>query len=309
MATEKIQVAGISFRPAEEIGQLRPVGACTVEWDKENKHDPNAIKVIWEGHHLGFIPAPKQDKPSVQPEVLAMLKNGETPCVEVKDYAYKVKGEKKWNKEHRGNLASVTLLLCTEGDGNYRNRDGKSYERISHLVGSFSPDGIDALLGWATQFRHKGEYTARMNELAEAGTAMHSSIEAFYKGETAGLENLPTNFGCFTSKYEIEPISMEERLWDDELRITGRFDLFAKVNGVLMCPDWKSSKAVRLKHKLQGCTYSYLKAMEVGEDVLPMVVAFGAQEPEVWTGTWQQVEDGYQIVRHLAECKQLAGNL
>jgi hypothetical protein len=59
-------LAGAQFRPAEAKEALRTAGigdVVSLEPDPENEYDPQAVKVIFNGHHIGFIP--KQSNPPV----------------------------------------------------------------------------------------------------------------------------------------------------------------------------------------------------------------------------------------------------
>jgi len=52
-------LAGASFRPAEAKAALRTAAigdVVSLEPDPENEYDAFAVKVIFAGHHIGFIP-------------------------------------------------------------------------------------------------------------------------------------------------------------------------------------------------------------------------------------------------------------
>lgn len=52
-------LAGAQFRPAEAKEALRGAAIgdyVTLEPDGDNEYDPNAVRVMLSGHHIGFIP-------------------------------------------------------------------------------------------------------------------------------------------------------------------------------------------------------------------------------------------------------------
>jgi hypothetical protein len=51
-------LAGANFRPRDARDIVRDLGVgdeLTLVRDKKNEYDANAIKVMYDGHHLGFI--------------------------------------------------------------------------------------------------------------------------------------------------------------------------------------------------------------------------------------------------------------
>lgn len=108
-------LAGITFRPVEEIGQLRPAGLCSVESEPTNKFDAGAIQIIWDGHFIGYVPGPKSKWPDVQAKVRDAMHGGEDYRIEVLDYSYctGTGKSKEFNDNHEGVLGSVRLSLTT----------------------------------------------------------------------------------------------------------------------------------------------------------------------------------------------------
>lgn len=63
-------LAGAQFRPAEAKAALRTAAigdVVSLEPDPENEYDPQAVKVVFAGHHIGFIPK------SANPPIFAAL--------------------------------------------------------------------------------------------------------------------------------------------------------------------------------------------------------------------------------------------
>ena len=109
-------LAGITFRPESEIGQLRPKGECQLKKEPTNKFDPNAIQIIWDGHFLGFVPGKKSKYPEVQEQVLKVMDSGVPFKVEAAEYSYATgKGKtKSFNDNHEGVLGSVKFVLTAD---------------------------------------------------------------------------------------------------------------------------------------------------------------------------------------------------
>lgn len=52
------QVAGLSHYDAAKVwAELRPGDTVQLEADPSNPHDARAVRVLWHGHMLGYLPA------------------------------------------------------------------------------------------------------------------------------------------------------------------------------------------------------------------------------------------------------------
>lgn len=51
-------IAGVKFRPgaADHLATLEPGAEFTLEPEPANRHDPNAVKILHDGMHLGYVP-------------------------------------------------------------------------------------------------------------------------------------------------------------------------------------------------------------------------------------------------------------
>ena len=50
-------LAGFRYHAAEELwGELRIGDRLTLERERDNPHDANAVSVAWRGHKLGYVP-------------------------------------------------------------------------------------------------------------------------------------------------------------------------------------------------------------------------------------------------------------
>lgn len=71
-------IAGVKFRQGGEqrLASIEDRTELTFELDPTNPHDPNAVKILHEGFHLGFVPR------ELSREVAEMIKDGRIgPCV------------------------------------------------------------------------------------------------------------------------------------------------------------------------------------------------------------------------------------
>lgn len=94
----------------------------------------------------------------------------------------------------------------------------------------------------------------------EIGTDVHQAIEMYYKGDMKVLDRVRfpyfESFLKWNDVFTPEPIIIEERFYDDELMVTGRIDLLAKVNGELMLIDFKTGSSINAEAwRLQGTFY------------------------------------------------------
>ncbi len=57
MLAQRSPLAGAQFHALTSVWpQLREGDALTLERDSGNRHDPNAVRVLWRGHMLGYLP-------------------------------------------------------------------------------------------------------------------------------------------------------------------------------------------------------------------------------------------------------------
>ena len=117
--TYQFQIAGITFRIKDNvaIASMRPSGECSIEREPDNKFDKNALRVMLEGQHIGYIPSDKaqggKDEPLVQGIINTLLTAGGKFKVGVDSYCYKDKAG--FNNDHMGVLGAITLVLTTDG--------------------------------------------------------------------------------------------------------------------------------------------------------------------------------------------------
>jgi hypothetical protein len=57
LVVQSSPLAGFRYHAAEELwGELRLGDALTLERERDNPHDANAVSVAWRGHKLGYVP-------------------------------------------------------------------------------------------------------------------------------------------------------------------------------------------------------------------------------------------------------------
>lgn len=79
-----INIAGTKFRPAETKNYIRDLTigeALVAEREPDNKHDPNAIRLIHAGTFIGYVPA------STAEEVAPLIDDGATVECEIVGFA------------------------------------------------------------------------------------------------------------------------------------------------------------------------------------------------------------------------------
>jgi hypothetical protein len=298
----KFNLSGMTFIE-EGAKSLRPSGEVEFKPEPDNKYDKSAVGVWFDGFRIGYVPRGEAQA------VVSGLKTGK-----VADYGY-LDGE-EWNNEGRGVLQSVTVEVPDAKPTTSGKKAGVKYMRVTSFLSYFDAyGGGDGLIKWA--FDHGNsfeEYKEALNETAEAGTAMHSAIEA-YLGGNEDAEGLPAGWWTFIAKYEIRVCYMEERFYDNVLNVSGQPDLVCYVrerkkggNWHLMVFDWKSSKKPSVKHKLQLSIYAKNVEWKGEKPVGAVVVAFGAENKQGFSAskvTREQIETNYKAMRHLRACVDL----
>lgn len=308
------KVTGIEKQAQKNLltfGKINPTGAVRFVRDEGNKYDPYCIEVWWKDIMLGYVPAYKENGVYVGSELQKRLIEGGIEMATISKVGW-YDGQ-SWNNDGDGWVQSVEISLDIPEHDSGRIA-GADYMRVTQFIGYFSPYGgnSDGLIRWAyDQAPTFDGYKDALTKTSEAGTEMHTAIEQYLRGE-CGLDNpnLPEGWVNFINKYDIEPIMMEERFYDNELMVTGQPDFFGWVNGVLSIIDWKSSKKPSLKHKIQGSIYAKNCYCDGVTAEQALVVAFGAntkQRFSVGSVNREQIENNYEAMRLLRRMIDLTG--
>lgn len=133
-------------------------------------------------------------------------------------------------------------------------------------------DHFDLLLAGA-----KYAWKARRDEAASIGTIAHNWIEGYLKGEDPPWpEDIHARNSCeaaleWINSVHWESVKIEHQIYLPELGVGGICDWYARINGRLAVPDWKTSKSLHSSYAYQ--TAAYLKALED---------EFGESIPDRW---------------------------
>lgn len=123
----------------------------------------------------------------------------------------------------------------------------------------------------------KYAWKAARDEAASIGTKAHAWVEAYLKGEDpAWPEELPVRKAAeaalsWIKSVKWETVKIEHQIYIPELEVAGICDWYARINGTLAVPDWKTSKSLHGSYAYQ--TAAYLRALEA---------EFGEPIPDRW---------------------------
>jgi hypothetical protein len=129
----------------------------------------------------------------------------------------------------------------------------------------FIVDGTDGDLEYILKGA-KYAWKAKRDEAASIGTIAHNWIEGYLKGEDPSWpDNAPARKSCeaaldWIKSVKWETLKIEHQIYIPELQVGGICDWYARINGVLAIPDWKTSKSLHSSYAYQ--TAAYLKALE-----------------------------------------------
>ena len=304
----KTKLTGISFRNlqikipvgTELIIKPDPLGKATGQVHT----DPNALSLWYEerkdgnrsedwnvDHFIGYIPK--------------NLNQNVFKSVTVTQVWYKEnqEGQQPVGSEYIEGAYVAGIEVECEGDFQITKPEGRTYEHKGKEFTSMTsflkkyPSDPEHLIAWALKnFDSPENYKTGLNLLADKGTDMHNKIEEFliycrplgitsFANYTGGgmtelhideWHALPTNIqNFFTSLGDFEVISVEDRCYDENLAIAGTCDAILKIKGMLIAFDWKSSKSVQQKHKVQVGGYADFMKCDLGA-----VVCFGAKNKQ-----------------------------
>ena len=189
----------------------------------------------------------------------------------------------------------------------YAERDGRKVR----VPGTTTVTGVinkPQLVSWANRMGLDGIDTdSYRDELADAGTCAHALIEAHLTGGAVDVseftpeqlslaENAVVSYLEWERGKDIEPILVEEALVSQEHMFGGTIDLYAKVDGVPMLIDLKTSKAIYKEHRIQVAGGYSLLLEENGHEVAQVrILRIGREESEGF--------DDLLIV-NVAECRR-----
>ena len=123
--------------------------------------------------------------------------------------------------------------------------DGKAFPSITTVLGAIPKPGLDA---WR---KSVGEEAAKweMNRAARRGSAVHTLVEQYLKGETPAIRDvLPLGMFRLLKPYldQVDNIhALEQIMYSKKLTIAGQVDCIAEYNGKLSVIDFKTANKER----------------------------------------------------------------
>jgi hypothetical protein len=132
----------------------------------------------------------------------------------------------------------------------------ENYLRVTHVLYPFS--GLQAIDPDVVAYA------------AQRGTKVHKICEGIVSGiGEIGVEDETWGYvESFKKWWErgVDVVKMEERFWDDELRLTGQVDFIIRTEEGLAIVDIKTSSRPSKTWPAQGSAYAYL-AKKAGYDI------------------------------------------
>ena len=123
--------------------------------------------------------------------------------------------------------------------------DGKAFPSITTVLGAIPKPG---LIAWR---KSVGEEAAKweMNRAARRGSATHTLVEQYLKGETPSIRDvLPLGMFRLLKPYleQIDNIhALEQIMYSKKLTVAGQVDCIAEYNGKLSVIDFKTANKER----------------------------------------------------------------
>lgn len=303
-------VSGISFANKDKLFEtLRPEGKLQLIHKDDNKYDPKAIEIHYLGTKVGFVGMGTfmQDTLRSHPEITE---------VDICGYSYATgKGnDLAFNDDHKGRLSSIKFSVEIEdakigpvlNDKNqYVIGDGE-YDRVTSVLSyaNLEPNN-DGLLRWQIKHDSYEDYRKELNDSATKGTAMHDAIECWIGGDDSKMDLIPEGFFTWWNKFNPVVTDVEVLVRDDKLMVAGRYDLRCTIDGVDSIVDWKSSKKVNSKHRVQVGIYCKMSGAQQG-----IVLALGAKTKQGYSASkveGDKIDKAYQVLTCAKGIKEVMG--
>ena len=155
--------------------------------------------------------------------------------------------------------------------------DGKAFPSITTVLGAIPKPGLDA---WR---KSVGEEAAKweMNRAARRGSATHTLVEQYLKGETLSIRDvLPLGMFKLLKPYldQVDNIHcLEQIMYSKNLTIAGQVDCIAEYNGKLSVIDFKTANKERVdswneNYYIQCTAYAYMYEELFGTPIDQIVI-------------------------------------
>ena len=155
--------------------------------------------------------------------------------------------------------------------------DGKAFPSITTVLGAIPKPGLDA---WR---KSVGEEAAKweMNRAARRGSAVHTLVEQYLKGETPSTRDvLPLGMFRLLKPYldQVDNIHcLEQIMYSKKLTIAGQVDCVAEYNGKLSVIDFKTANKERVdswneNYYIQCTAYAHMYEELFGTPIDQIVI-------------------------------------
>ena len=155
--------------------------------------------------------------------------------------------------------------------------DGKAFPSITTVLGAIPKPGLDA---WR---KSVGEEAAKweMNRAARRGSATHTLVEQYLKGETPSIRDvLPLGMFRLLKPYldQVDNIHcLEQIMYSKKLTIAGQVDCVAEYNGKLSVIDFKTANKERVdswneNYYIQCTAYAHMYEELFGTPIDQIVI-------------------------------------
>lgn len=226
---------------------------------------------------------------------------------------------------------SMTTVLKGMGElGGGKLLDWAAEQAAGYVIDNLPTDGKVGILTKKRLLENAVKaHTKSRDRSGGIGTVVHSTIEQMLHNgladdlppdtgdlDTEGIVQVERAVGKakrWLSKNNIIPRGIERAFWSPSLGVVGTADLPAVVNGRLAITDWKISKWIGLKYRLQLTGYACLFEEEFAKEQIldRRVVAFGATGDDPKVETWgRETFDGdvAQFKRVIEDWRWLIAN-
>ena len=155
--------------------------------------------------------------------------------------------------------------------------DGKAFPSITTVLGAIPKPGLEA---WR---KSVGEEAAKweMNRAARRGSAVHTLVEQYLKGETPAIRDvLPLGMFRLLKPYldQVDNIHcLEQIMYSKKLTIAGQVDCVAEYNGKLSVIDFKTANKERVdswneNYYIQCTAYAHMYEELFGTPIDQIVI-------------------------------------
>ena len=280
---------------SDEAKQLKPDGEVTLELE-DNKYDDRAVSVKFGGIHIGYLPRDSEVQEAVYEDLMCKRRVE----AQIEEYAYFDK-KAGFNNKDIGVLQHITINIQMHLG---YEKDGESYSSITRLLSTGVFGDKSRLEEWMCSWGSYQAYREALNKTAVNGTNKHKLAEECL---ISYRDNEPIpDYPCmknFIEKYKPEIIGIEAVIFDPKLGVAGTYDALLKIKGRLILVDWKTSKSVQFKHKLQIAFH--VKNLEADEGWVVRLDSGTKQGFSVTKVMKEDCEDMYKVVEHLSDIQKL----